>query len=282
MPISYDAVRELIDMAIREDLGDNLTDVTSDAVFHDETATAELLCKETIVLCGTDLIRYVYQAIDPVVTVEILFPDGEVLGDHTVFATIHGKVRSLLKGERIVLNFLQRMSGVATQTKTYVNALNSTTVKLLDTRKTIPGYRHLDKYAVKTGGGENHRMGLYDMVMIKDNHKNAAGSVSEAIDRVRNHTQGIKVEVEVETIEEAREAARKGCDIIMLDNMNNEEIIEASRAIRSVNASIKIEVSGGITIERLSSLGQLDIDFISSGALTHSVRAVDISMEMQS
>ncbi len=280
MALSYDMVRDLINMAIIEDLGPDKTDITTDAIFKDHTTTAQILCKEMIVVCGIDLLRYVYHDIDESLTITVHHDDGELCTDYTILAEVKGKTSSILKGERIVLNFLQRMSGVATQTKTYVNAVNNKRIAVLDTRKTIPGYRHLDKYAVLVGGGHNHRMGLYDMVMIKDNHKNAAGSLVAAMEKIKQTTRGYRVEVEVETCDEAAIAAAEGCDVIMLDNMDNNEIREASRQIRAINSDVKIEVSGGITLERLPSLGLLDIDFISCGALTHSVRAVDISMEI--
>lgn len=280
MALSYDAVRDLIHMAIVEDLGPDKTDITTDAIFSDQQTIAKIMCKETIVICGVDLLRYVYNEIDPKLQIQIMHKDGDICPEFTIIAEVKGSAAGILKGERIALNFLQRMSGVATQTRTYVNALNNHRIGILDTRKTIPGYRHLDKYAVAIGGGKNHRMGLYDMVMIKDNHKNAAGSLEKAMKMVHDTTRGFRVEVEVENCDEAATAAAEGCDVIMLDNMSNAEIIEASRRIRAINSEVKIEVSGGITIERLPSLGTLDIDFISCGALTHSVRAVDISMEI--
>lgn len=280
MALSYDAVRDLIHMAIVEDLGPDKTDITTDSIFSNQHTIAKIMCKEMIVVCGVDLIRYVYNDIDSMLQVTILHKDGEICPEFTTIAEVKGSTAGILKGERIVLNFLQRMSGVATQTRTYVNALNNRRIGLLDTRKTIPGYRHLDKYAVFIGGGKNHRMGLYDMVMIKDNHKNAAGSLENALKKVQETTRGFRVEVEVENCDEAAIAAAEGCDVIMLDNMSNSEIVEASRRIRAINSEVKIEVSGGITLERLPSLGALDIDFISCGALTHSVRAVDISMEI--
>jgi|MTBAKSStandDraft_1061840.scaffolds.fasta_scaffold22985_2 nicotinate-nucleotide pyrophosphorylase (carboxylating) len=275
-------VRRLVRLALEEDLGIRRKDVTSDLLFRPkDRINAVILAKEDLVFCGFPLICEVYRQLDPSVCLHDSVPEGAAVSSGTVVARLEGAALSLLRGERTALNFIQRMSGVATMTRRYVEALGESRVRLLDTRKTCPGHRALDKYAVRAGGGVNHRMGLYDMMMIKDNHKAAAGGLAPAIKKAQPlRRKGIRLEVEVESETEAMEAARCGCDVIMLDNMDNESIEKCARLIRDEDPSVKIEVSGGITLTRLSGLARVDIDFISTGAITHSAVAVDLSMEM--
>lgn len=278
--IEFDKIKTLLELAIEEDTGENLFDATSDSLFEGEKIEAILFNKEPIVLCGIDMVDYVFKKFDENTKITRIKEDGDFLENNTVFAKIEGDAAALLKAERTALNFLQRLSGVATMTRRYKEALNNDKIALLDTRKTLPGYRYLDKYAVKIGGGKNHRMGLYDMVMIKDNHKNIVGGVDKAFEKIKGKVKNLKIEVEVENLAEVEKIASFKPDVIMLDNMSNEEIKEASAIIRKISPATKIEVSGGIVLERLPSLGKLDIDYISTGALTHSAKAVDISMEI--
>lgn len=276
--IQFSDVEELIRLAIREDIGTG--DITSQAIFSsDDTSRAGIIAKQSGVFCGADMGRFVYEMIDPRVSIAFIVNDGDTIGDRTRIMDLSGPTISVLAGERIVLNFLQRMSGIATRTAATVSLLKGTGIKLLDTRKTMPGLRILDKYAVKAGGGENHRMGLYDMVMIKDNHIQAAGSISSAVATVREH-YGSRYQVEVETtnLEEVSEAVFAGADIIMLDNMNAEMMRSATGII---NKRSRIEVSGNINEERIQEIRDLDIDYISMGSLTHSVIAFDLSMEFE-
>jgi len=277
--IDMKRLEELITLALEEDLGPAGADVTSDNVFSGEKAQAAIIARQDLVVCGTDVIHALYSRIDKKINADILKEDGSFVKKGTVIAKVSGKAASVMKGERIVLNFLQRMCGVATMTRDYVKALGDK-VKLLDTRKTLPGYRMLDKYAVKCGGGVNHRMGLYDMVMIKDNHKEVCGGVVNALRSIRKNLKDYRIEVEADTLDEVKAAAAEGCDVIMLDNMDNAAVEVAAREIRRLDPYIKIEVSGGITIERLISLGKLDIDYVSTGAITHSAPAADLAMDI--
>ncbi len=277
--IDMKRLEELITLALEEDLGPAGADVTSDNVFSGEKAQAAIIARQDLVVCGTDVIHALYSRIDKKINADILKEDGSFVKKGTVIAKVSGKAASVMKGERIVLNFLQRMCGVATMTRDYVKALGDK-VKLLDTRKTLPGYRMLDKYAVRCGGGVNHRMGLYDMVMIKDNHKEVCGGVVNALRSIRKNLKDYRIEVEADTLDEVKAAAAEGCDVIMLDNMDNAAVEVAAREIRRLDPSIKIEVSGGITIERLISLGKLDIDYVSTGAITHSAPAADLAMDI--
>ena len=275
-------VRRLVRLALEEDLGTRRRDVTSDLLFKPkDRVKAVILAKEELVFCGFPLICEVFRQLDPSVRISAGVAEGMSVNKGTVVARLEGAALPLLRGERTALNFVQRMSGVATMTRRYVQALGESRVQLLDTRKTCPGHRLLDKYAVLAGGGTNHRMGLYDMMMVKDNHKAAAGGLAPAIKKAQPlRRKGIRLEVEVESETEALEAVRCGCDVIMLDNMDNESIESCARLIRKEDPGVKIEVSGGITLPRLSALARLDIDFISTGAITHSAVAVDLSMEM--
>ncbi len=277
--IKSEDVNNLIVMAIAEDIKDG--DITSLAVFSDEAAATGLItAKDNGIVCGCEMVRLVYEVIDRNVQVEILKPDGSSVYTHETIIRVEGPVVAVLSGERIALNFLQRMSGISTRTNRMVKLLEGSGISILDTRKTLPGHRVLDKYAVKTGGGENHRMGLYDMIMIKDNHIKAAGGIVSAVDLVRKkYGAAYTVEVEADTVDIVEEACKTDADIIMLDNMDNEEI---SKALDIIDGKMKVEVSGNITEERIKSLSSLDIDYMSIGALTHSVTAFDYSMNISS
>lgn len=274
--IQISDVEPLIRLAVKEDIAGG--DVTSRAIFKPEdTSRAVIISMQQGIFCGADMARYVYGIIDSRVAVVAMARDGDIIGDRARVMTVSGPTISVLAGERIMLNFLQRMSGIATGTSRAVSLLAGTKIKLLDTRKTLPGFRILDKYAVKTGGGENHRMGLYDMVMIKDNHIRAAGSIGTAVGMVRGQ-YGTRYVVEVETtcLDEVREAVSAGADIIMLDNMNTGMMRDA---VGIIDKKARIEVSGNMNEERIRELRELAIDYISMGSLTHSVKAFDLSMD---
>lgn len=269
-------VEELIRLAVREDIGSG--DLTSRAIFGEsDVSEAAIISRERGILCGTDLVGHVYGYIDQSVEVTCLMHDGDEIGPGDRVVLLKGPTIGLLSGERTVLNFLQRMSGVASRTASAVSLLDGTAISLLDTRKTVPGFRMLDKYAVKTGGGMNHRMGLYDMVMIKDNHIRAAGGVGRAIRMVRErYGTRYRIEAEASTLEEAREAAAEGADIIMLDNMDR-SLVKA--AIEVIAKKAKIEVSGNMDEEKIRGMIDLDIDYLSMGSITHSAAAFDFSIE---
>ncbi len=273
-------IRRLIDLAIDED--DLGFDVTSNAFFAGRTGEARLVAKQDLVVAGLAMVRATYERVDAGVTWKFSVADGDGIEKGTELGRAHGDGASLLRGERTALNFLQRMCGVATKTRGYVQALGTGGAEITDTRKTLPGYRELDKYAVACGGGANHRYSLSGGVMIKDNHIAAAGSIAEAMTRVRRtapHT--LKVEVEVENLEMVAEALDAGADIIMLDNMTTDAMEEAITLIRDRDGDrVVIEASGNITLNRLPELSHIGLDYISSGALTHSVVAADISMKM--
>lgn len=268
---------DIVRRALLEDI--HYGDVTTDLLIpNDQTVEAQVILKEPGVLCGLEIIPLVFRQLDENVHVTLLYEDGVYLEEKTCVAKINGRTRSLLKGERVMLNLIQRMSGIATQTKMYVDAIKGLPVKLVDTRKTTPGLRALEKYSVMVGGGYNHRFNLSDSVMMKDNHIEAAGCITKAVEIVRakiGHT--MKIEVEVETLEGLEEAIKAGADIVMLDNMSNELMRQAV----SMNAGrVILEASGGVTMETIGSIAETGVDVISVGALTHSVKALDLSMKL--
>lgn len=273
-------IARLIELGLDEDEVD--FDSTSQAFFADkEPHQARLIAKEELLVCGQDVAQAVFRRVDERINYEVLVGDGESASKGAVIARLSGPPESLLKGERLALNFLQRMSGVATWTAIHVAALGESKIRVADTRKTLPGYRVLDKYSVRCGGGANHRYNLSAGVMIKENHISAAGGIEAAIKAVQAiapHT--LRIQVEVESLREVEEALHGGAEIIMLDNMSNEEMKAAIDLIRAHRRGkeVIIEGSGNMNLERLKTLGDLDLDIVSLGALTHSARAVDISM----
>lgn len=273
-----DNLAVLIKMALDEDIKG--CDVTSEAVFNGtEMSNAFIVCKEDGVYCGSKMISLVYHNLDDSIVIEHHIADGTVVKKGDVVASISGSTKSILIGERTVLNFIQRMSGIATKTHRIVELVNGTDIKILDTRKTLPGFRMLDKYSVKTGGGTNHRIGLYDMVMIKDNHIKAAGSISKAVEKVRlKWKDKFKIEVETTDLNEVQEAVDSQADIIMLDNMDKETM---RKAIEIISGKALIEISGNMDAVRISQIKDLKIDYISIGGLTHSIEAFDLSMKFR-
>lgn len=272
-----DALDKLIDVALAEDIGPG--DLTSEALIPEGAhGTAEFLCKERMVLAGTLAATRTFVAVDPRCEVRFFVEEGRVIEAGTVFGRVEGPVRALLSGERTALNFLQRLCGVATLTRKWVDALGGSHLQLLDTRKTIPGFRALEKAAVRAGGGRNHRFALYDGVLIKDNHLAAVGSIETAIARAKARAPLLtKIEVEVVDLEGAERAAAAGADVILLDNMSDEAIAEA---VKAIGGRALVEVSGGVGLERLPRLAETGADFVSAGAITHQARAVDISFNL--
>jgi nicotinate-nucleotide pyrophosphorylase (carboxylating) len=265
----------LIKSALNEDLK-NTGDVTSEAIFKDQKASFILLSKDQGILCGSDIFSETFKLIDKSINVKFLFKDKNPLKKGDVIAQIKGKAVNILKGERTALNFISHLSGIATKTNNFVK-LTKDKIKILDTRKTIPNLRILQKYAVYCGGGTNHRMGLFDMVLIKDNHIDAAGGINNAVNSVRKKwDQKYKIEVETRNLNEVEEAVLCKVDRIMLDNMT---INEMSKATQLINNKIEIEVSGNIDIKKIKKLLNLNIDFISIGGLTHTIEAFDFSLK---
>ena len=270
-------VDELIEMALKEDIGDG--DITTSSVMKTSRgANAHLIAKENFILAGIDIFHQVYKKLDQKLKLVKHFADGDEVSNGSVIGEISGEEAAILKGERVALNFLQRMSGIATLTHKFVTSVKSYPVKILDTRKTTPGWRALEKYAVKMGGGENHRLGLFDAVLIKDNHINFAGGIGEAVRKVRSNVpDGFKIEVETRNLEEVKEALDNGVNTIMLDNMNIEMMREA---VTVVNKKVLVEASGNITLENVGEVASTGVDFISVGALTHSAMAVDVHLKV--
>ncbi|MCK5155200.1 MAG: carboxylating nicotinate-nucleotide diphosphorylase [Spirochaetales bacterium] len=263
----------LIKLTLEEDLAD-VGDVTSKAIFTDETDIFHLISKNTGVLCGTDTVVEVFNEVDPGISVKFLKNDSEELVPGTIIAEISGTVRSILTAERTALNFLSHLSGIATKTRDFTRLAKGAVI--LDTRKTIPGLRRLEKYAVVCGGGQNHRMGLYDMVMIKDNHIDAAGGIPQAVQRIRDMWGSTyRIEVETRNLEEVRTALECGADRIMLDNMSSGMMKEA---VAIVGGAAETEASGNVNLERIADIAKTGVDFISVGGLTHTVTAFDFSL----
>lgn len=275
--IDWGKVDLIIENTLEEDLGSG--DVTTDAIFSvDDTCEALIIAKEEGIIAGIPIAERVFQKLAPEVTVAQKLKDGEHVNPGDEILVIKGSIHAVLSGERLSLNLLQRMSGIATATSKYVAAISGYRTRILDTRKTAPGLRVLDKYAVSIGGGCNHRFGLYDAVLIKDNHIDFAGNISNAVEIVRSKYQSkFKVEVETSTLDEVREALKAGADIIMLDNMTVEMMKEA---VRIVNGKSITEASGGITLDNVRQIVDTGVDFISVGAITHSSPALDMGLYM--
>ena len=276
---------ELIEKALVEDIGEG--DLTTEAIVPpDLVLTARLFSKQDGVLAGIDVAMKVFFTVDPSLETKILFKDGEIISHGQKIAEITGSVASILKAERTSLNFLGRMSGIASKTARFVKLINGCHAKILDTRKTMPTMRHLDKYAFRVGGGSNHRFGLYDMVLIKDNHIAAAGSIRIAVERavsaLQEQDKQINIELECKSYEEVLEAVYTPVDIIMLDNMEIQEIEKSLHIIRQISTendrTIRIEVSGNVNESSVRTIADMGVDYISIGTLTHSVECHDFSL----
>jgi nicotinate-nucleotide pyrophosphorylase (carboxylating) len=268
-------IERIVRTALVEDIG--LGDVTTEVTIpQDSVARAELVAKENFILAGIDVAEMVFRTLDHDVRFEKILADGQSVRKGEVIAWLKGNSSVLLQGERVALNLLQRMSGIASLTAQYVAEVEGTSAKIVDTRKTVPGLRALDKYSVRMGGGRNHRIGLFDGVLIKENHIVAAGGIAAAIGRAKEklpHT--LKIEVETQNMAEVEEALRAGADIIMLDNMG---LAEMSQGVELIAGRALVEASGGVNLERVRDIAATGVDIISVGALTHSVAAADISM----
>ena len=275
-------VCQLISQALVEDTGAG--DITAECfVPASRQARAVVRAKESGIIAGVEVAQAVFRTLFDKMKMEVVRGDGSQVECGDVVMTVEGPARVILTAERTALNFLQRLSGIATQTRRYVDAVAGTAAQILDTRKTTPGWRELEKMAVRAGGGTNHRAGLYDMVMVKDNHLQTAGSLTElqaGIDRAQELQPGVKIEIEADTVRQVSEfLTLRGVDIILLDNMSLDEMRECVALARGTG--VKLEASGGVTLERLPEIAATGVDFISSGALTHSVKALDLSLDFE-
>lgn len=282
MDIKTQLIDQLIDLAFAEDIGDG-DHTTLSTIPASEYGASQLIIKEEGILAGVEIARRVFEKFDPDLEMEVYIEDGAHVKPGDIAFKVTGSVRSLLQTERLMLNIMQRMSGIATTTARYQKELDGLKTKVLDTRKTTPGMRLLEKEAVKIGGGMNHRIGLFDMILIKDNHVDFAGGIPQAVASVREYLKrnhkNLKIEQEVRNTEEIDQALAAGVDRIMLDNFTPERTREAVEHIRAVNPTVEIESSGGITLENLRQYGECGVDFISVGALTHSVKGLDMSFK---
>ncbi|MBE5926883.1 MAG: carboxylating nicotinate-nucleotide diphosphorylase [Lachnospiraceae bacterium] len=269
-------VDNLIMMALREDISSE--DVTTNAIMREaRMGNAKLICKEDGIVAGLDVFKRVFELLDNTVEVKLYYKDGDEVKNKDILGEVTGDIRVILSGERTALNYLQRMSGIATYTSKVVKLLGNSKTKLLDTRKTTPNMRIFEKYAVKCGGGLNHRYNLSDGILIKDNHIGAAGSITKAVAMAKEYAPFVrKIEVEVENLEMVKEAVEAGADIIMLDNMSAEEM---KKAIDIIAGRAKTECSGNVTKENINALTDIGVDYISSGALTHSAPILDVSLK---
>ncbi|MDO9391684.1 MAG: carboxylating nicotinate-nucleotide diphosphorylase [bacterium] len=285
MKLNLKKINPLIKLALKEDIGKG--DITTSYTVPEEAqGLALILNKQEGVLAGIDVCRQVFLTVDKDLQMEAPLPDGTWLEYGQVVLTIQGRTKSILTAERTALNFLQHLSGVATATNHFVKVVEGTRAKILDTRKTTPGLRCLEKYAVACGGGQNHRMGLYDMVLIKDNHIEAAGGPAAAIELVRQKNKKVKIEIEVQSLAQLEEAAALEPDVIMLDNMKPEMMAEACRMVFSLPArdkgKLKLEASGNVSLETVRQIAECGVDYISVGAITHSAPALDFSLGLKS
>jgi nicotinate-nucleotide pyrophosphorylase (carboxylating) len=271
------STQHLIEIALKEDIGPG--DITTDNLINpQQEGSGKIIAKEPLVIAGLDVARQVFAYLDSEVVFTSEYDDGDVVKEGVNLANVRGRLRALLSGERTALNFLQRLSGISTLVRSYMNEISGKNVRLVDTRKTTPGWRVLEKYAVRVGGAHNHRMGLFDGVLIKDNHIAAFGGIKNAMDHIRTHVSHLlKIEVEVSNLDQIKEALEADADVIMLDNMDTDRVKEAAALIG--NRAV-VELSGNVTIRTLKSLADTGVDIISVGALTHSARCVDISMRI--
>ncbi len=261
---------------LKEDI--TYEDVSANAVMpEDKQGRADLICKQDGIICGLDVFKRVFELLDPTSRFESDYKDGDRVSKGDLIGVIYGDVKAILSGERTALNYLQRMSGIATITREYVDELSGCSATLLDTRKTTPNMRPFEKYAVKVGGATNHRYNLSDGVLLKDNHIGAAGSVTRAIEMAKEYAPFVrKIEIETETLDQVKEAVEAGADIIMLDNMDNDTM---KKAVELIDGRAQTECSGNVTKERLREIAELGVDYISCGALTHSAPIMDVSLK---
>ena len=282
MKTKQELVDQLIDLAFAEDIGDG-DHTTLSTIPADAMGRQQLIIKEPGIIAGVEVAREVFRRFDPSLKMTVYIHDGQEVKPGDVAFVVEGSVRSLLQTERLMLNIMQRMSGIATTTHRYQAQLEGTGAKVLDTRKTTPGMRMLEKEAVAIGGGTNHRIGLFDMILIKDNHVDFAGGIHQAVSAAKKYCaekgKDLRIELEVRNIDEIDQALAEGVDRIMLDNFTPERTAEAVKHIRAKNPAVEIESSGGITFDTLADYGRCGVDFISVGALTHSVKSLDMSFK---
>ena len=271
-------IEDIIKYALLED--SFYGDLTTEILNINGNGEFLLISKENFVLCGIDIFEKVFKLLNNSISIEKIYKDGDFINKNEIIAIVKGSIKDILRGERVALNFIQKLSGISTTTYYFVKEIEGTNCKILDTRKTTPLYRKLEKYAVRIGGGNNHRFSLFDGILIKDNHIRAFGSIEKLLDiAIKNKPFGKEIEIEVSNLEELKIVLKYPIDIVLLDNFKIEDIREA---IKLVNGKCKIEVSGGIKLENVKEIAKLGVDYISIGALTHSSRWVDISLELNS
>jgi nicotinate-nucleotide pyrophosphorylase (carboxylating) len=269
-------INSAVNAALDEDIGTG--DVTAASFNNKETASAKVICREDAVLCGQQWFELTFYKLDPGIAIEWKLNDGDQLEKDATVCTLSGSAQAILTGERTALNFLQTLSGTATKTKIYVDRIAGTNAQILDTRKTLPGMRYAQKYAVRCGGGKNHRMGLYDAILIKENHIATAGSISKAINEAKQQYPSIKLEIEVENTGQLKEALKTQTDVILLDNFS---LSELENAVSITNGKKKLEASGNMTLENIREVAKTGVDYISIGAITKHLQAVDFSMRFK-
>ena len=266
-------ITQQVQLALAEDIGTG--DVTANLIPDKQQITAQVICREDAILCGTQWFNEVFQQLDSSIEISWTSGDSDKVEQNQIICMVKGLARPILTGERTALNFLQTLSGTATITNEYVNALEGTNTKLLDTRKTIPNLRLAQKYAVSCGGGINHRIGLYDAILIKENHITAAGSIAKAVSQAKQTNSELFLEVEVETLEQLQQAIDAGAQRALLDNMNTDTL---KQAVETNNGQLELEASGGITIKNIKEVALTGVDYISIGSITKHVQAIDLSM----
>lgn len=270
------SVRNILHIALEEDIG--YGDITTKSIIPEKKSSkAIIISKGNFIVTGIPFVQEILHIIDPDTDLRVYYNDGSRVKKGDIIAEINGRARTILTSERVCLNILQRLSGIATMTKAFVENVKDLNVKIVDTRKTTPGLRFLEKYAVRVGGGHNHRFGLFDGILIKDNHIEALGSITKAIEAAKRNNHLLKVEVEVENINELKEALKAGADVVMLDNMTIEDMREA---VRLAKGKVILEASGNINLANVKAVAETGVDLISVGAITHSAPAVDISMKI--
>lgn len=273
----FQTLTQTVENALAEDIQN--ADLTADLIPEEKNATARIICREAAVICGRPWFDEVFRQIDDSIVINWFVDEGEQVAPDQLLCTLKGSARHILTAERTALNFLQTLSATATVTAQYVSKLKGVKTQLLDTRKTLPGLRMAQKYAVACGGGTNHRIGLFDAILIKENHIMAAGSIAQAVQTAKQRHPGISIEVETENLDEVQQAVEAGADIIMLDNFTLEMM---HQAVKLVDGRAKLEVSGNVEIDQLEKLASTQVDFISTGAITKHIRAVDLSMRFES
>jgi len=276
MPALPDNISNTVSLALSEDVASG--DLTADLIPADNIADATVICRDDAVIAGTAWFNEVFRQVDENITIDWQVNDGDKVEANTLLCEIKGNARGILTAERTALNLLQTLSATATETARYASAISHTDCTILDTRKTIPGLRDAQKYAVVCGGGKNHRKGLYDGVLIKENHIMAAGSITNAVHHAKQNHKTIPVEVEVENLDELNEALASGADIVLLDNMDNETL---KTAVQLNNKQAKLEASGGVSLQSISAIAETGVDFISIGNLTKNINAIDLSMRFK-